>query len=109
LAINRTRSHQRRQWFRTKLLRHLHLPLGEGRGEGAGNSLILHETIQQVHTAIRQLPQRDREMIVLRYLEELSVEQIAAALNLTRGTVDVRLTRARKRLEKILKPMLNEK
>jgi RNA polymerase sigma-70 factor (ECF subfamily) len=80
--------------------------LGEGRGEGAVDSLTASETTQQVHAAIRQLNQRDREVIVLRYLEEQSPEQIAKTLDLSRGAVDVRLTRARKRLEQILRPLL---
>jgi RNA polymerase sigma-70 factor (ECF subfamily) len=115
LTINRCRTHQRQRW-----LRHfLPLTVGEGRGgrpPGATGSasadpadpIITHETIHQVHAAIRQLPHRDREIVVLRYLEELSIEEITKALNLSRSAVDVRLTRARQRLEKILKPMLEE-
>ena len=107
IAINRARSHQRKQWlwigFRQKL-QYLPLPLGEGRGEGPADPLATAETIEQVHVAIRQLKQSDREIIVLRYLEEISVEEIANTLGLSRGAVDVRLTRARQRLEKLLKP-----
>ncbi len=104
LAINRCRTHQRRHWLR----RHLPLPLGEGRGEGAENSLTAQETIQQVHAAIQKLNQRDREIIVLRYLEEQTIEHITETLNLSRAAVDVRLTRARHRLEKILKPIIEK-
>jgi RNA polymerase sigma-70 factor (ECF subfamily) len=111
LAINRCRSHQRKQWLRRHLplgeaTKSLPLPLGEGRGEGIENSLIAKETIQQVHTAIRKLNQRDREIIVLRHLQELSIPEIADTLALSRGTVDVRLNRARQRLEKLLRPYL---
>ena len=106
IAINRCRSHQRRQWLRSCFLRKLPLPRGEGRGEGAGDQLETQETIQQVHQAIQQLNGRDREIIVLRYLEELPVEQIAETLGAMRGAIDVRLSRARRRLETILKPLL---
>jgi RNA polymerase sigma-70 factor (ECF subfamily) len=99
LAINRCRSHQRKQWLRR------HLPLGEA-AKSPENSLIAKETIQQVHTAIRKLNQRDREIIVLRYLQELSIPEIADTIALSRGTVDVRLNRARQRLEKLLRPYL---
>jgi RNA polymerase sigma-70 factor, ECF subfamily len=108
IAINRCRSHQRKEWLRSTFLRRLPLSLGEGRGEGAANQLETSETIQQVHQAIQQLKQSDREIIVLRYLEEQSIEQIAQTLGSTRGTVDVRLSRARKRLEKILQPILEK-
>jgi RNA polymerase sigma factor (sigma-70 family) len=106
IAINRCRSHQRRQWLRLRFLRKLPLPRGEGWGEGAGDHLETQETIQQVHQAIQQLNGRDREIIVLRYLEELPVEKIAETLGATRGAIDVRLSRARRRLEIILKPLL---
>jgi RNA polymerase sigma-70 factor, ECF subfamily len=120
LTINRCRTHQRKQWLR----RLLPLPRvedppwrGEGRGERASDAtairdpadlLIAQETIHQVHSAIRQLNQKDREIIVLRYLEELPIDQIAKTLNLSRTATDVRLTRARQRLEKILQPLLSE-
>jgi RNA polymerase sigma-70 factor (ECF subfamily) len=111
IAINRSRSHQRKQWLRIGFLRklkNLPLPPGEGRGEGPADPLATAETAKQVHLAIQPLNQRDREIIVLRYLEELPVEEIAKMLSLTRGAIDVRLTRARQRLEKILKPMMNK-
>ena len=104
IAINRCRSHQRRAWLST----FLPLPLGEGGGEEpAVDRLVADETVQQVQNAIRQLNQRDREVIVLRYLEELPIEEIAQLLKLSRGAVDVRLARARKRLEAILKPIVD--
>ena len=135
IAINRCRTHQRRQWLYQKLLRRLppSPPAGEGRvatehdcpkaidrkavvptpGATAGSSssaadhLITAETIHQVHPAIRQLNHRDREIIILRYLEESPIEEIAKTLNLSRTTADTRLTRARQRLEKILFPLIN--
>jgi RNA polymerase sigma-70 factor, ECF subfamily len=72
---------------------------------GAIDQLSTHETIQQVHAAIRQLSQKDRELIVLRYLEEQPIDDIAQTLGLSRGAVNVRLNRARSRLETILKPL----
>jgi RNA polymerase sigma-70 factor (ECF subfamily) len=108
IAINRCRSHQRKQWLRLSFLRTLPLLRGEDRGEGAADNLEAQETIQQVHRAIQQLNQRDREIIVLRYLEELPVEKLAEALSSSRGAIEVRLSRARRRLEKILKPLLDE-
>src|SRR5262249_32266294 len=95
LTINRCRTHQRKQWLR----RFLTLPEKEGGGVGALEKITSQETIHQVHAALRQLPQRDREIIVLRYLEELPIEEIAKTLSLTRSATDVRLTRARQRLE----------
>jgi len=111
LTINRCRTHQRKQWLRLGFLRRRREELcatGSASALHASGPLSIAETIHQVHSAIRQLPQRDREIIVLRYLEELSIEEITKTLNLSRSTADVRLTRARQRLEKILKPLLSE-
>jgi RNA polymerase sigma-70 factor (ECF subfamily) len=126
IAINRCRSHQRKQWLRrcfhtltntdraTALENDpLHSPLApRGRGVGgegadATSQSIAAETHAQVHAAIAQLNQRDRELIVLRYLEEQSIDTIAQTLNLKPNAVNVRLNRARTRLEKILKPLLD--
>jgi len=60
------------------------------------------ETHEFVRHAVRQLPPRDREVIVLHYLEEMPVEQIGVILKLKRNAVEVRLHRARQRLKEIL-------
>jgi RNA polymerase sigma-70 factor (ECF subfamily) len=128
IAINRCRTHQRKQWLRrvfykaatggraTPLadnpLRSPLAPRGTAAGgEGATDATsqtIAAETQAQVHAAIAQLNQRDRELIVLRYLEEQSIDTIAQALNIKTNVVNVRLNRARARLEKILRPLLDD-
>ena len=52
--------------------------------------------------AIAQLPQQQREMIVLRDIQGLSYEEIAQVLSLEVGTVKSRLSRARENLRKKL-------
>ena len=52
--------------------------------------------------ALKQLPLRQREVLVLHYLADLSVEQIAADRGLPPGTVKARLVAARRRLEREL-------
>lgn len=105
IAVNRCRTHQRRRWLKLGMLRRL-------RGEpvrsapAASERVDLQETIRNVHAAIRKLSPRDREIIVLRYLEELPAEEIAHLLGASRATIDTRLSRARRRLETILKPLM---
>jgi len=111
LTLNRCRTHQRKQWIRLSFLRSKRANMGAAGSASesdTSNSVITQETIHQVHAAIRQLNQKDREVIVLRYLEELPIDRIAKTLSLSRGATDVRLSRARQRLERILKPMLAE-
>ena len=55
--------------------------------------------------ALAQLPVRDRAVIALRYLEDLSVRDVAAALDLPEGTVKSQSSRALTRLEQLLSPV----
>jgi RNA polymerase sigma factor (sigma-70 family) len=60
------------------------------------------ETHEHVRHAVGKLPPRDREVIVLHYLEELPVAPIGELLNLSCNAVEVRLHRARRKLKEIL-------
>jgi RNA polymerase sigma-70 factor (ECF subfamily) len=54
--------------------------------------------LDRTQRAMHRLAQKDREVLVLRYLEQRDIEQIADALGCSRAAVDARLTRARQRL-----------
>ncbi len=56
------------------------------------------EAIALVRTVIETLPAAHREVVVLFYLEELSIEEIAETLDIPVGTVKSRLHYARRRL-----------
>lgn len=51
-----------------------------------------------LHHALRRIPLRHREVLVLRYVAELSLEEVASQLRLPVGTVKSRLSRARRAL-----------
>jgi RNA polymerase sigma-70 factor, ECF subfamily len=51
-----------------------------------------------LHAALKRLPERDRQLIQLRYDEDLTQEAIARRLGIPSGTVKVRLHRARHKL-----------
>lgn len=53
-------------------------------------------------TALRHLPRVQREAVVLHYLADLPVEEIATGLGVAAGTVKSRLHRARARLAVLL-------
>ncbi|OOC36757.1 RNA polymerase sigma 70 [Thermosipho melanesiensis] len=63
-------------------------------------SEILYEKINK---ALEKLPERDRVLIKLRDIDELSYQEIADILNIPEGTVKSRLHNARKLFQKILK------
>jgi RNA polymerase sigma-70 factor (ECF subfamily) len=56
----------------------------------------------RVLNALAALPERDREVLVLRYLEELSVGEIAAVIGIDERAVYARHLRALKRLRVLL-------
>jgi RNA polymerase sigma-70 factor (ECF subfamily) len=56
----------------------------------------------RVRAALARLGERDREVLVLRYLEQMSTAEIAAVLGTTAGAVKVRHLRALERLRGLL-------
>ncbi|MDE3840646.1 RNA polymerase sigma factor SigW [Bacillus methanolicus] len=63
-------------------------------------SLELQETIQK---EISKLPEKYRTVIVLRYIEELSLNEISEILDLPLGTVKTRIHRGREALRQQLR------
>jgi RNA polymerase sigma-70 factor (ECF subfamily) len=49
---------------------------------------------RQVQEALARLRERDREVLVLRYLEGLSTQEVAATLGVSEGAVKMRHLRA---------------
>jgi RNA polymerase sigma-70 factor (sigma-E family) len=56
---------------------------------------------------LRQLPTRQRAVIVLRYWEQLTEAEIAQALGCTEGTVKTTASRGMKRMRELAGPWLN--
>ena len=64
---------------------------------------------EQIRRAVRSLPPRLRDVTVLRYLEEMSIDDIAEAVGASPNTVRVRLHRARRLLRRKLAGLIKEK
>ncbi len=62
---------------------------------------------QQVAGALLTLPSAQREVVILRYYQELSLAEIAEALNLPVGTVKSRLSVGLRRLRDVLERELS--
>lgn len=58
------------------------------------------------YTALSQLPEHHRQLIVLRDLEEMEYEQIAEILGTSVGAVKLRVMRARRAFKAKLEPLL---
>jgi RNA polymerase sigma-70 factor (ECF subfamily) len=85
----------------------LHLPDDSARalagrllssGTSPSRRLLRQELRDRVQAALDRLDPRDREVLVLRYLEQLSTAESAAALGISVGAVKMRHLRALQRL-----------
>ena len=69
-------------------------------------SADLAEQREKLHAALADLPDRQREAIVLRFFEELSVEQTALAMDCAEGTVKATVHQALRSLKQKLSGFL---
>jgi RNA polymerase sigma-70 factor (ECF subfamily) len=60
----------------------------------------------QIHTAINQLPDAYRIVLLLRDIEGYATDEVAQLLNISASNVKVRLHRARSALKKLIEPLL---
>lgn len=92
---NHVRARQRRQRWFGWLDRS---PEPRATTPGPSEAAMQSEHLDATAQAMQRLEHGDREVLVLRYLEQRDVAQIAAVLALSRAAVDARLSRARRRL-----------
>jgi RNA polymerase sigma-70 factor (ECF subfamily) len=71
-------------------------------GEGPSAGLRREERRARVRAALGRLPERDREVLVLRHLEQLATAEAAEVLGVSEGAVKVRVVRALQRLRDLL-------
>jgi RNA polymerase sigma-70 factor (ECF subfamily) len=74
----------------------------------ADRSSIRQETDQRVREAVAALKPKERELIVLHYLEHRPAAELAELVGVSRNTVEVRLHRARQRLKETLADLATE-
>jgi RNA polymerase sigma-70 factor (ECF subfamily) len=66
------------------------------------------ELRRRVQSALYQLAPRDREILVMRHLEEMSAAEIGTILGISDGAVRVRLLRSLTRLRALLSDIESE-
>jgi RNA polymerase sigma-70 factor (ECF subfamily) len=71
-------------------------------GAGPNQKVLREEVCARVRGALEQLREQDREVLVLRFLEQLSVREVAAVLGVSEGAVKTRQVRALERLHALL-------
>lgn len=58
--------------------------------------------LSALQQALRELPAKDRTLLAMHYLEEMSIREIAEAFQLPEGTVKSRLFHSRQRLKRVI-------
>ena len=102
IVLNLARDHNRRGLVS---LRH-RLPLDDD--EASVEDLVeLAEQHQQVVDMLRTLPGRQRDCLILRYYDELGIDDIAQTLGISRNSVKTHLTRGMRALESQLSAPLS--
>src|SRR5580765_5168527 len=96
IVLNLARDHNRRGLVS---LRH-HLP--EDDQAAIEDEITLREDQQRVIDALRDLPHRQRDCLVLRYYDELGIDDIAQTLGISRNSVKTHLGRGLASLERRL-------
>jgi RNA polymerase sigma-70 factor (ECF subfamily) len=77
-------------------------------GSSPSRQLVRAELQGRVQAALEALGERDREVLVLRYLEGLRTREVAAVLGISEGAVKVRHVRALERLRRLLDDDIEE-
>lgn len=104
-VVNRSRSALR---HRGVVARHLERSTAPPDVAGADESAVASERRTAVLEAMRTLPQRQREVLALRYYLDLSEAEIADALGISRGSVKSHASRGAAALRTTLPTMLGE-
>ena len=71
-------------------------------GESPSAEVLRQERKRQVQAAVEALPEVDREVLVLRYVEHLSANEAAAVMEISANTFAQRHVRAIKRLRTLM-------
>ena len=70
--------------------------------DSAANDISAFDNADEVHHALDQLPLLQREALTLYFLEDLSLDEMAATLDVPLGTIKSRLHYAKLAMRKIL-------
>lgn len=102
IARNEAMSHHRKQQHTLSWQTMEAHENGTSHGREMETAVVYHQDRQQLHQALAKLSHKDREILSLRFFEELNSEEVAEVLKCSPSNVYVRLHRALKRLQKQL-------
>ncbi len=100
MAVTHSLLYRRKQGRRRKLIdryvQRTH-PTEYDRSSDPLEWLLAKERKEQIRKAIKQMPKRDAEILLLKYTEDWSYRELAKHLGITESAVEARLHRARQR------------
>jgi RNA polymerase sigma-70 factor, ECF subfamily len=102
ITVNAARDHQRRRARDPKTVDEDVVVEPASTAEGPLLQASRRELVSEIRQAIADLPPRHRDLILLREIEGLEYEEIAATLGIPMGSVASGLLRARARLRALL-------
>lgn len=105
ITLNCCRSRHRRLAVVDRVFR---LIRGSEASDPADAPVLQDETAREVRGAVARLALKDREVIVLFYLEHRTVAQMSELLGASPNAIEVRLHRARRKLRERLSPYMME-
>ena len=111
LATNLMLKRWRNETRQARAVARLEVVSQNGHGDeldGSDDRVMATAARTQALDALAQLPAGDRDVVVLVAWEELTYEEVAAALDIPLGTVRSRLNRARQTLRELLRGFGNE-
>jgi RNA polymerase sigma factor (sigma-70 family) len=106
ITINKCRSYRYKRMLYLRFFSRAAAKASAAPSSAADGTQIDDETFGRVRRAIKALPLKYREPVVLRYLQELSTDEIARILSISKNTLQVRLSRARERLKQDLADLI---
>jgi len=110
IALNLSRSHLRKRKFLEKLrATTTTLFRLESQKQSSPEEAVIHnEKEAAIWSELNRLDERHRMVVILRYLQDLSITEISDILDVNEGTIHSRLHTARERLRAALRPLHGE-
>ncbi len=109
LAGRQVLIHRRKTGRRRSMVERYAAQGGTGRDEPSPLAWILSDERQRlVQEALKRLPERDAEILILKHAEGLTARELADHLGAAVNTIEARLVRARHRLREELKRLSHE-
>jgi RNA polymerase sigma-70 factor (ECF subfamily) len=107
ITINKCRTHQHRRMRRLRIFNKVFIP-SDDHSHSVNKATTEDKNSLRIRWAVRSLPARYREPIVLRYFNEMSIDQTSSLLGVKKSTLNVRLNRARNMLKNELKDLIDK-